>query len=191
MSLWLGANEHTIAFDSGGTQVVKLREVEWTVKEAEMDAMDPPRSLSVTVTTIFGHVTELEVWASQTIGAVKAMIAVLDGVPIARQRLLFHNQPLDDDGATLVAIGVADGAVLHLIMQADDAELEPEPEPQPEPELSCASSVGSVRQLTAEARQGTAAAREAERAAQADTAAVAAELAAARRELARLRWQTH
>ena len=37
---WFGANEHTIAFDSGGTQVVKLREVEWTVKEGEMGALE-------------------------------------------------------------------------------------------------------------------------------------------------------
>ena len=51
MSLWLGVNEHTIAFDSGGTQVVKLREVEWTVKEAEMDAMDQnPGTVSVPIT---------------------------------------------------------------------------------------------------------------------------------------------
>ena len=33
-----GANEHTIAFDSGETATVKLKEVEWTVKENEMDA---------------------------------------------------------------------------------------------------------------------------------------------------------
>ena len=146
-----------------------------------MDAMGPVRPLSVTVTTIFGHATELEVRASQTVGAVKAMIEEKDGVPIARQRLVFRNQPLDDDGATLGGIGVAGGATIHLIMQADDAE------PEPEPGLSRASSVGLARQLSAEARQGAAAAREVERAAHADTAAATAELAAARREIAWLR----
>jgi len=41
--LRMGANEHTIAFDSGETVAVKLqKKTEWTVKEHEMDAMDPP-----------------------------------------------------------------------------------------------------------------------------------------------------
>ena len=179
-----GANEHTIAFDSGETSVVNLKKETWTVKAAEMDAMDtPPEAvpLSITVSTITGHHTELDVRSLDTIGAVKAMIEEKDGVPVARQRLLFRNQPLDDDGATLGGIGVAGGATIHLIMQADDAE------PEPEPGLSRASSVGLARQLSAEARQGAVAAREAERAAQADTAAAAAELAEARREIAKLR----
>ena len=59
-----GANEHTIAFDSGETAAVKLKQEEWTVKEAEMDAMDPPRPLRITVTTIMGERTELEVQSS-------------------------------------------------------------------------------------------------------------------------------
>ena len=36
------ANEHTIAFDSGETVALNLREEEWTVNEAEMQAMDLP-----------------------------------------------------------------------------------------------------------------------------------------------------
>ena len=100
----VGANEHMIAFDSGETVAVKLQgdvgwavesAEEWAVKEAEMDAMDPVRPLSITVTTIFGHATKLEVWASQTIGAVKAMIEEKEGVPVARQRLVVRNQPQD------------------------------------------------------------------------------------------------
>jgi len=39
-----GANEHTIRFADGETAVVNLKEAEWSVKEAEMDAMHPPQS---------------------------------------------------------------------------------------------------------------------------------------------------
>eukprot|EP01045_Picozoa_sp_COSAG04_P013817 COSAG04_NODE_1000_length_8841_cov_5.219973_2_plen_373_part_00 len=46
----IGANEHTIAFDSGETVTLKLKKETWTVNEAEMDAMDPP--LSITVMTL-------------------------------------------------------------------------------------------------------------------------------------------
>ena len=35
-----GANEHTIAFDSGETVTLTLKGRRWTVKEAEMDAME-------------------------------------------------------------------------------------------------------------------------------------------------------
>ena len=59
-----GGMEHTIAFDSGETAVVNLEKVAWAVKSAEMDAMDPPRPLRITVTTIMGERTELEVQSS-------------------------------------------------------------------------------------------------------------------------------
>ena len=38
----MGANEHTIAFDSGETVAVKLKASTSTVKGDEMDLMDPP-----------------------------------------------------------------------------------------------------------------------------------------------------
>ena len=128
-----GANDHTIAFDSGETVPIRLRAggccsssgVEWAVKEAEMDAMDPPRPLSITVTTITGQATKLDVQSTSTIGAVKAMIEERDGVPVARQRLVFDDTPRDD-GVTLGGIGVEDGATIHLIMRKAG---EPEPEP--------------------------------------------------------------
>eukprot|EP01045_Picozoa_sp_COSAG04_P017567 COSAG04_NODE_1563_length_6327_cov_5.968690_3_plen_326_part_00 len=135
-----GANEHTIAFDSGETATIRLRAggccsssvAEWTAKEAEMDAMDPPPEavpLSITVTTIMGQATPLDVQSTDTIGAVKAMIQENDGVPVARQRLVFDDTP-QEDGAMLCAVGVGDGATIHLVMKAD----EPEPEPEPIPE---------------------------------------------------------
>eukprot|EP01045_Picozoa_sp_COSAG04_P031464 COSAG04_NODE_5830_length_1481_cov_1.657742_1_plen_258_part_01 len=48
----IGANEHTIAFDSGETVVVNLKKERWTVKEAKMDTMDPPVPMQITVTTL-------------------------------------------------------------------------------------------------------------------------------------------
>ncbi len=140
-----GANEHTIAFDSGETAVVKLKKDEWTVKEDEMGAMDPVRPLSITVTTIFGHATVLEVRASQTIGAVKTMIEEQHGIPAARQRLLFNHQPLYD-GLTLQRSGVEDGAALSLVLRLQAGpEPGPEPEPEPEPEAGPGRPQGGPR----------------------------------------------
>ena len=99
------------------------------MKAAEMDAMDPPRPLLITVTTITGQATPLGVQSTSTIGDVKMMIEEKDGVPTARQRLVFDDTP-QEDAATLGGIGVGDGATIHLIM----VELESGPEPEPEPE---------------------------------------------------------
>ena len=40
----IGANEHTIAFDSGETVAVKLKKGKWTVREDEMDEMEARES---------------------------------------------------------------------------------------------------------------------------------------------------
>ena len=98
-----------------------------------MDAMDPPQLLFILVRTITGQATGLEVQSTSTIGAVKAMIEEKDGVPAARQRLVFNDTPRDD-GVTLGGIGVEDGGAIHLVMGEPDAEPEPEPEPEPKPE---------------------------------------------------------
>ena len=62
------------------------------------------------------------------------MIDDKKAVSIDRQGLVFRNQPLSDF-ATLDAIGVRDGAVIHLIMQGNAA---PAPAPAPVP-FGCAS----------------------------------------------------
>jgi hypothetical protein len=116
------------------------RSVSFAADEAE-DAPELTSSvpLSITVTTIMGQATPLDVQSTDTIGAVKAMIEEKDGVPVARQRLVFDDTP-QEDGAMLGAVGVGDGAMIHLIMKADEPEPEPEPEleagagPEPEPE---------------------------------------------------------
>eukprot|EP01045_Picozoa_sp_COSAG04_P010789 COSAG04_NODE_670_length_11367_cov_62.932109_6_plen_1225_part_00 len=134
----LGANEHTIAFDSGETATLKLKTEEWTVKEDEMDAMDPP--LSVTVMTLEQRKIQLQLPSSQRVEAVKAMVEEKAGIPAARQRLLCDHQPLED-GATLEQSGVEDGATISLVLrlqpgQATElAEPQQEPEPEPEPQL--------------------------------------------------------
>ena len=76
------------------------------------------RQLRITVTTIMGQATPLDVQSTDTIGAIKSMIQERNGVPVARQRLVFDDTP-QDNRATLGGIGVADGATIHLIMQAD------------------------------------------------------------------------
>ena len=86
--------------------------------------VEPTVPLSITVTTIMGQATPLDVQSTDTIGAVKAMIEEKDGVPVTRQQLVFDDTP-QEDGAMLGAVGVGDGATIHLIMKAD----EPEPEP--------------------------------------------------------------
>ena len=103
------------------------RSVSFAADEAE-DAPELTSSvpLSITVTTIMGQATPLDVQSTDTIGAVKAMIEEKDGVPVAGQRLVFNDTP-QEDGAMLGAVGVGDGATIHLIMKAD----EPEPEPEP------------------------------------------------------------
>ena len=37
----IGANEHTIAFDSGETEVIKLKNEMWALGKREMDVRDP------------------------------------------------------------------------------------------------------------------------------------------------------
>ena len=129
----MGANEHTIAFDSGETVAVKLQgdvgwavesAEEWTVKEAEMDAMDPP--LHITIMTLEQRRIPLELPRFLRVGAAKAMIEEQAGIPADRQRLLFDRQPLED-GATLQQSGVEDGAIISLVLRLAGAEPEPEP----------------------------------------------------------------
>jgi hypothetical protein len=36
---WVGANDHTIEFDDGRTATIQLRELQWTVAEADMDSL--------------------------------------------------------------------------------------------------------------------------------------------------------
>ena len=116
-----GANEHTIAFDSGETVVVKLMQEEWTVKETDMDAMDPPpRPMSITVTTLEQRRIPLEVPWTTKVEAVQAMIEQDHGIPAARQRLLFNREPLFDDW-TLQRCGVEDGADLGLVLRLADS----------------------------------------------------------------------
>ena len=80
-----GANEHTIAFDSGETAVVNLKEVDWTVKESEMDAMVPPLPpVLITVTTLEQRTIKLEVSPCLVTNAVKAIIEEKAGIPVAR-----------------------------------------------------------------------------------------------------------
>ena len=100
-----------------------------------MDAMDPPRPLSITVRTITGQATPLDVQSTSTIGDVKVKIEEKDGVLVARQRLVFNDTP-QEDGVTLGGIGVQDGATIHLIMAELESGSEPEPEPKPEPLVS-------------------------------------------------------
>ena len=90
------------------------------------------RQLRITVTTIMGQATPLDVQSTSTIGDVKVMIKEKDGVPVARQRLVFNDTP-QEDGVTLGGIGVQDGATIHLIMVELGSGPEPEPEPKPEP----------------------------------------------------------
>ena len=95
-----------------------------------MDAMDPPPEavpLSITISTITGHHTELHVRSLDTIGAVKAMIEERQGIPVAKQRLVFDDTP-QENVRTLAEIGVEDGGRIHLIMRDDGSEPEPEPE---------------------------------------------------------------
>ena len=173
------ANEHTIRFDSGETAVLRLKEEEWAVNPREMDRMDPPRPLALTVATITGRLTELNVWSTHTIGAVKDAIQKEAGIPADKQALIFRNQP-QDDSATLQQAGVEDGATIHLVMQGDAL-------PSPESEPSDIASPGMVRLLSAQARQDTVIAREAERVAQAEAEEAAAELGEAQRQIAELR----
>eukprot|EP01045_Picozoa_sp_COSAG04_P016995 COSAG04_NODE_1469_length_6591_cov_5.515404_1_plen_1253_part_00 len=132
----VGANEHTIAFDSGETATLKLKNEEWTVKENDMDAMDPP--LSITVMTLEQRKIPLELSKFLRTEAVKATIEEKAGVPAARQRLLFNHQPLED-GSTLEQSGVEDGATISLVLRLQPGQAievaEPEPEPEPEPQL--------------------------------------------------------
>ena len=41
---WIGANDHTIAFDSGSSMTLKLRDENWTVLEPEMGTMAEPEA---------------------------------------------------------------------------------------------------------------------------------------------------
>ena len=68
------------------------------------------------------------------IGEVKAMIEAKGGAPAARQRLVYNDVP-QDIAATLQAVGVEDGATIHLIMMEGDADAGQEPKPEPEPEM--------------------------------------------------------
>ena len=99
------------------------------------------------------------------------MIDDKKAVSIDRQGLVFRNQPLSDF-ATLDAIGVRDGAVIHLIMQGNAA-------PAPAP-----ASPSLVRTLSGRERQAAAAARQQEHAAQAAAAQAERELAEAQRLIA-------
>ena len=101
--------------------VVKLNQEEWTVKETDMDAMDPPpRPMSITVTTLEQRRIPLEVPWTTKVEAVQAMIEQDHGIPAARQRLLFNREPLFDDW-TLQRCGVEDGADLGLVLRLADS----------------------------------------------------------------------
>ena len=84
------------------------------------------RQLRITVTTIMGQATPLDVQSTDTIGAVKAMIEQRQGISVAKQRLVFADMP-QEDASTLQEVGVEDGGRLHLIMRGDGSEPEPEP----------------------------------------------------------------
>ena len=109
------------------------------------------------------------------------MIDDKKAVSIDRQGLVFRNQPLSDF-ATLDAIGVRDGAVIHLIMQGNAV---PAPVPAREPaSVSAPVSPNLVRMLSGRERQAAAVARQQERAAQAAAAQAERELAEAQRLIA-------
>ena len=129
----IGANEHTIAFDSGETVVVKLKQVEWTVFKSYMDTLDPPQPMKVTVTTLEGKTIPLEVTDLHKVEAVKTMIEEQHGIPADRQRLLM-NQEVLEDGLTLRRCGVEDGAALSLALRLAEGGQQAEPEAGAEPE---------------------------------------------------------
>ena len=122
-----GANEHTIAFDSGDTAVIQLtglKEVEWTVKEAEMDELDPP--LQVTVQTLEQRKIPLQLSSYTRVESVKAMIEEKAGIPAANQRLLLNKLPMEDD-STLEQSEVEDGATISLVLRLPVAVVGAEP----------------------------------------------------------------
>eukprot|EP01043_Picozoa_sp_COSAG02_P042290 COSAG02_NODE_3584_length_6524_cov_7.274934_3_plen_754_part_00 len=57
---WIGANDHTIAFDSGSTVTLKLRDEDWTVFEREMATILEPEPEPEPEPT-FGDIEELSV----------------------------------------------------------------------------------------------------------------------------------
>ena len=76
-------------------------------------------TMRITIATITGDSTELDVPQSATFGEVKAMIQDLQGVPASKQRLVFGNQP-QKNNATLESVGVEEGHIVHRTMVEDE-----------------------------------------------------------------------
>ena len=56
------SNTHTIAFDSGETVPVNLKKKAWTVKEAEMDGLDP--AIHIKFTGLYGSRATVRDWTA-------------------------------------------------------------------------------------------------------------------------------
>ena len=104
--------------------MVNLKEVEWTAKEAEMDAMAPP--LSVTIQTLEQRKIPLQLSSYTRVESVKAMIEEKAGIPAANQRLLLNHDPMEDD-STLEQSEVEDGATISLVLRLPAAVVGAEP----------------------------------------------------------------
>ena len=101
-----------------------LKEVEWTVKEAEMDELDPP--LQVTVQTLEQRKIPLQLSSYTRVETIKKMIEEKAGIPAANQRLLRNHEPLGDD-STLEQSEVEDGATISLVLRLPAAVVGAEP----------------------------------------------------------------
>ena len=74
----------------------------------------PPHVL---LKSLGGKVARLELSGVVTVHDLKRLYQCNHGIPVDQQRLVHRCQLINDDGATLVSLGIGSGALLHIVVR--------------------------------------------------------------------------